>query len=79
MKGEAAHYCPNETACPPQIKGKIEHFISRKAMNIDGLGPETVDMFYRLGLIKIRPTYINSQLMISKVWIVWEKNRRRTL
>lgn len=51
-EGEAAHYCPNEMACPPQIKGKIEHFISRKAMNIDGLGPETVDMFYRLGLIK---------------------------
>lgn len=51
-EGEAAHYCPNETACPPQIKGKIEHFISRKAMNIDGLGPETVDMFYKLGLIK---------------------------
>lgn len=51
-EGEAAHYCPNETACPPQIKGKIEHFISRKAMNIDGLGPETIDMFFRLGLIK---------------------------
>lgn len=52
FEGEAAHYCPNETACPPQIKGKIEHFISRRAMNIDGLGPETVDMFYRLGFIK---------------------------
>ena len=51
-EGEAAHYCPNETACPPQIKGKIEHFISRKAMNIDGLGPETVDLFYQQGLIK---------------------------
>ena len=51
-EGEAAHYCPNESSCPPQIKGKIEHFISRKAMNIDGLGPETVDMFYRMGLIK---------------------------
>ena len=50
-EGEAAHYCPNEMACPPQIKGKIEHFISRRAMNIDGLGPETVDMFYRKGLI----------------------------
>ncbi|MBQ6037040.1 MAG: NAD-dependent DNA ligase LigA [Bacteroidaceae bacterium] len=50
-EGEAAHYCPNETACPPQIKGKIEHFISRKAMNIDGLGPETVDLFYQQGLI----------------------------
>ncbi|MBP1615929.1 MAG: ligA [Bacteroidetes bacterium] len=52
IEGEAAHYCPNETACPPQIKGKIEHFISRKAMNIDGLGPETVDLFFKLGLIK---------------------------
>lgn len=51
-EGEAAHYCPNETACPPQIKGKIEHFISRRAMNIDGLGPETVDLFYQVGLIK---------------------------
>ena len=50
-EGEAAHYCPNETACPPQIKGKIEHFISRRAMNIDGLGPETVDLFYQKGLI----------------------------
>lgn len=50
-EGEAAHYCPNETACPPQIKGKIEHFISRRAMNIDGLGPETVDLFYKLNLI----------------------------
>ncbi len=51
-EGEAAHYCPNETACPPQIKGKIEHFISRRAMDIDGLGPETVDQFYQVGLIK---------------------------
>lgn len=51
-EGEAAHYCPNDTACPPQIKGKIEHFISRKAMNIDGLGPETVDMFFQAGRIK---------------------------
>lgn len=50
-EGEAAHYCPNDTACPPQIKGKIEHFISRKAMNIDGLGPETVDQFYQNHLI----------------------------
>ena len=51
-EGEAAHYCPNDTACPPQIKGRIEHFISRKAMNIDSLGPETVDDFYQRGLIK---------------------------
>ena len=48
---EAAHYCTNENSCPPQIKGKIEHFISRKAMNIEGLGPETVDLFYQEGMI----------------------------
>ena len=51
-EGEAAHYCPNDSACPPQIKGKIEHFISRKAMNIESLGPETVDEYFRRGLIK---------------------------
>jgi DNA ligase (NAD+) len=51
-EGEAAHYCPNDTACPPQIKGKMEHFISRRAMNIDGLGPERIDLFYQQGLIK---------------------------
>jgi len=50
-EGEAAHYCPNDSSCPPQIKGRIEHFISRKAMNIDSLGPETVDDFYQRGLI----------------------------
>lgn len=50
--GEAAHYCPNDAGCPPQIKGRIEHFISRKAMNIDSLGPETVDEYYRRGLIR---------------------------
>ena len=50
-EGEAAYYCPNDSACPPQIKGRIEHFISRKAMNIDGLGPETVDLLYQKGLI----------------------------
>ena len=51
-EGEAAWYCPNETGCPPQIKGRIEHFIARKAMNIDSLGPETVDEYFRRGLIK---------------------------
>lgn len=51
FEGEAAHYCPNDAGCAPQIKGKIEHFISRKAMAIDGLGPETVDMFYQIGLV----------------------------
>ena len=50
-EGEAAWYCPNDTGCPPQIKGRIEHFIARKAMNIDSLGPETVDDYYRHHLI----------------------------
>ena len=51
-EGEVAHYCPNDAGCPPQIKGRIEHFISRRAMNIDSLGPETVDEYYRRGLIR---------------------------
>ncbi|WP_297095432.1 NAD-dependent DNA ligase LigA [uncultured Draconibacterium sp.] len=51
-EGEAAHYCPNEDACPPQIKGKMEHFVSRKAMDIDGIGQETVDLLYNEGLAK---------------------------
>ena len=49
-EGEAAHYCPNEANCPPQIKGKMVHFVSRKAMNIDGLGEETIDLLFRSNL-----------------------------
>lgn len=51
-EGEAAHYCPNDTGCPPLILGRIEHFISRKAMNISSLGPETVDDYFLRGLIR---------------------------
>lgn len=51
-EGEAQHYCPNDVGCPPQIKGKIEHFISRKALNIDGLGAETVDALFDAGMIQ---------------------------
>lgn len=51
LEGESAHYCPNDTGCPPQIKGRIEHFIARKAMNIDSLGPETIDLYYEKGFI----------------------------
>jgi len=51
IEGEAAHYCPNTTGCPPQIKGRILHFVHRKAMNIDGLGEETVDLLYQKGLV----------------------------
>ena len=51
-EGDAKHFCPNEWGCPPQIKGKMQHFISRKAMNIDGLGEETIDLLYQQGLAK---------------------------
>ena len=51
FEGEAAHYCPNENECPPQIKGKMEHFVSRKAMNIDGLGSETINLLYQNKLL----------------------------
>lgn len=52
IEGEAAYYCPNTNGCPPQIKGKIVHFIHRKAMNIEGLGEETVDLLYRMGYVR---------------------------
>ncbi|MEN9700619.1 MAG: hypothetical protein RLZZ301_1817 [Bacteroidota bacterium] len=51
-EGEAQHYCPNERACPPQVKGKLIHFISRKALNIDGLGEETIELMYDNSLVK---------------------------
>lgn len=51
-EGEANHYCPDYLHCPPQIKGRIEHFVSRKAMDIDGLGEETIDLLYSKGLVK---------------------------
>ena len=52
LEGEAQHYCPNEQNCPPQISGRIQHFISRKALDIDGLGEETVNLMVKQGLIK---------------------------
>ncbi|MEY3679100.1 MAG: hypothetical protein RI924_1241 [Bacteroidota bacterium] len=51
-EGEVAYYCPNDEGCPPQIVGRIQHFISRKAMNIDGIGAETIDAFYRQGFVQ---------------------------
>jgi len=53
QEGEANHYCPNEKGCPPQIKGKFEHFIQRKAMNIDGIGSETIELLFNKGHIKV--------------------------
>lgn len=50
-EGESAHYCPNDDLCPPQIVGKIQHFVSRKAMNIDGLGDETIELLFKEGII----------------------------
>ncbi len=51
-EGEAAHFCPNDKACPPQLKGKIEHFVSRKAVNIDSFGEQIVDLLFEKGLVK---------------------------
>jgi DNA ligase (NAD+) len=55
VEGEAAHYCPNTASCPPQIKGKLEHFNSRRALNIDGLGSETISLLYSKGLVNTLP------------------------
>lgn len=75
FEGEAAHYCPNDSMCPPQIKGRIEHFISRKAMNIDSLGPETVDDYYQRGLIhNVADLY---RLTVSEI-CGYNKNRVRS-
>lgn len=64
--GEAAHYCPNETGCPPQLKGKVQHFIARKAMNIDGIGEETVDLLFKKELIEnVADLYTLKSLDIS--------------
>ena len=63
LPGEANHYCFNETACPPQIKGKIEHFIQRKALNIENIGVETIDLLYEKGIIKnVADLYALSEL-----------------
>lgn len=71
-EGEAAHYCPNDTGCSPQIRGRIEHFISRKAMNIESLGPETVDDFFTRGLIRdVADLYDLTPLEVSN----FNKNR----
>lgn len=79
-EGEAAHYCPNEDGCLPQIKGKMEHFISRKAMNIDGLGSETIDLLYNEGLIKnIADLYELKKEQISRLERLGDKSADRIL
>lgn len=80
IEGEAAWRCPNEAGCPPQIKGKIEHFVSRKAMNIDGLGSETIDLLYSQGLIKdIADIYRLTQDDIAKQERLGEKSAQNIL
>ena len=80
QEGEAAYYCPNEDGCPPQIKGKMEHFISRKAMNIDGLGSETIDLLYNEGLAKnIADLYDLQKEKISKLERLGNKSAQRIL
>lgn len=79
-EGEAKHFCPNETGCPPQIKGKIIHFISRKAMNIDGMGEETVELFYNKGLIKdIADLYSLEMMQIAELDRLGEKSAQRII
>lgn len=79
-EGEAAHYCPNESGCPPQIKGKIEHYISRRAMDIDGLGPETVDLFYRLGMVRtVADLYHLDEQQIASLERLGEKSARNIM
>ena len=80
VEGEAAWRCPNEASCPPQIKGKMEHFVSRKAMNIDGLGSETIDLLYSQGLLKnIADIYALTQDDIARQERLGEKSAQNML
>ena len=80
VEGEAAWRCPNEAGCPPQIKGKMEHFVSRKAMNIDGLGSETIDLLYSQGLLRnIADIYALGQDDIAKQERLGEKSAQNIL
>jgi len=80
QEGESAWYCPNESGCPPQIKGKLEHFISRKAMNIDGLGSETIDLLYQNNLIRsIADLYDLKQSDLTLLDRLGEKSSSRIL
>ena len=80
VEGEAAWRCPNEASCPPQIKGKMEHFVSRKAMNIDGLGSETIDLLYSQGLLhNIADIYTLTQEDIARQERLGEKSAQNML
>ena len=80
VEGEAAWRCPNEASCPPQIKGKMEHFVSRKAMNIEGLGSETIDLLYSQGLLhNIADIYDLKQDDIARQERLGEKSAQNIL
>ena len=80
VEGEAAWRCPNEATCPPQIKGKMEHFVSRKAMNIDGLGSETIDLLYSQGLLhNIADIYALQQEDIARQERLGDKSAQNML
>ena len=80
VEGEAAWRCPNEATCPPQIKGKMEHFVSRRAMNIDGLGSETIDLLYSQGLLhNIADIYALQQEDIARQERLGEKSAQNML
>lgn len=79
-EGEAAFYCPNEDECPPQIKGKMEHFVSRKAMDLDGLGEETIDLLYSIGLIRsIADLFKLKKEQLAQLERMGEKSAERIL
>ena len=79
-EGEAAFYCPNEDGCPPQIKGKMEHFVSRKAMYIDGLGQETIELLYNQGLTKkVTDFYSLKKEQLEGLERMGEKSAQRIL
>jgi DNA ligase (NAD+) len=79
-EGEAAFYCPNEDGCPPQIKGKMEHFVSRKAMDIDGIGQETIDLLYNEGLANnIADLYLLQKPQMEALERMAEKSAQRIL
>ncbi|MEN8115415.1 MAG: NAD-dependent DNA ligase LigA [Bacteroidota bacterium] len=79
-EGEAAHYCPDEDGCPPQIKGKMEHFVSRKAMDIDGIGQETIELLYNQNLVKnITDFYSLKKEQLENLERMAEKSAQRIL
>ncbi len=80
IEGEAAHYCPNSSSCPPQLKGRVEHFISRKAMNIDGLGTETIDLLFQNKMINdVADLYALHPMQLTSLDRMGEKSAQNIL